>query len=209
MLSAEQVEKNFYQYRTLFEKTGERAPQALHMVDSLGERLALCPASARKDYHNAFPGGLIEHSLRVLQSALSLCKAFNWKVPKESLIIGALFHDVGKVGNHEMDYYIPQTDQYRKDRYGELYTFNDKLPYMSVPLRGVFLCQHYGLRLTEEETLAIYLNDGFVIPENKPYCLKEPLLAHVIMTADYISTRREKGAFGGVERTQTEGESNT
>lgn len=64
---------------------------------------------------------------------------------------------------------------------------------MTVPHRGVFLCQHYGLRLTQEETLAILLNDGFVVDENKPYCLKEPLLSHIVMTADYISTRQEKG----------------
>jgi len=34
-----------------------------------------------------------------------------------------------------------------------------------------------------------------VADENKPYCLKEPLLAHVVMTADYLSTMQEKGAF--------------
>jgi hypothetical protein len=39
------------------------------------------------------------------------------------------------------------------------------------------------------------LNDGFFPAENKAYILKDPLLAHVVMTADYIATRQEKEEF--------------
>jgi len=189
-LTAEEIEANFNKYRSLLEKIGIRSVYALALVDGLAERLALCPASGKKDYHNAFPGGLVEHSLRVLQNAVILSRAFEWKVPKESLIIGCLFHDLGKVGDHENDYYIPADDWQVKR--GEMYTYNKNMQYMTVPLRGIFLCNYYGLKLTQNETLAIQLNDGFVVDENKPYCLKEPLLAHIVMTADYISTRQEK-----------------
>jgi hypothetical protein len=115
-------------------------------------------------------------------------------VPKDSLIIACLFHDLGKVGDQTNDYYVP-AEAWRAEKLGETYTYNRDMTYMSVPHRGVFLCNHFGLRLTQEETLAILLNDGFVVDENKQYCLKEPLLAHIVMTADYISTRQEKGDF--------------
>jgi len=193
-LSAEEIEKNYNKYRSLCEKLGERSPAALALVDGLGERLALCPASGKKDYHNSFPGGLVEHSLRVLGNAMKYAKAFEWSLPKDSLIIGCLFHDLGKVGDHEKDYYVP-AEEWRAQKLGELYTYNKDMQYMSVPARGVFLCSHFGLKLTQAETLAILLNDGWIVDENKPYCLKEPLLAHVVMTADYMSTMQEKGSF--------------
>jgi len=193
-LTAEDIEKNFNKFRSLCEKLGERSPAALALVDGLGERLALCPASGKKDYHNAFPGGLVDHSLRVLGNAMRYAKAFEWTLTRDSLIIGCLFHDLGKVGDHENDYYVP-AEEWRAQKLGELYTYNKDMQYMTVPARGVFLCAHYGLKLTQDETLAILLNDGWVVDENKPYCLKEPLLAHVVMTADYLSTMQEKGAF--------------
>jgi hypothetical protein len=192
-LTAEEIEKSFNKYRALCEKLGPRSTDALALVDGLGERLALCPASGKKDYHNAFPGGLVDHSLRVLGNAMTYVKSMGWTVPKDSLIISCLFHDLGKVGDHEKDYYVLAEDWQAKR--GELYSYNREIDHMSVPHRGVFLCNHYGLKLTRDETLAILLNDGWVVEENKQYCLKEPLLAHVVMTADYVSTMQEKGRF--------------
>src|SRR5690348_12374709 len=99
LLAPEQVAENFTRFRGLCEKLGDRSDAALKMVDALDERLALCPASAKKDFHQAFPGGLVEHSLRVLSNTMKVAKAFEWDIPKDSLIIGALFHDLGKVGS--------------------------------------------------------------------------------------------------------------
>jgi hypothetical protein len=113
------------------------------------------------------------------------------------MIIGALFHDVGKVGlpgaGAENDFYVPQTDGWRYDKLGEVYKYNDGIDYMTTPDRSVFIMQHYGVRLTTEEWLAIKLNDGFVLQENKPYCLKISPLVYGVSTADYISTMAEKG----------------
>lgn len=195
-ITPEKIEENWKKMLSLLEKTGDRSEAALHLVNTLDERLCLCPASSKRDYHNSFPGGLVDHSLRVLSNAIKLTGAFGWKLPKDSLVISCLFHDLGKVGDHKDDYYVPQTDTWRNEKLGEMYRYNDAAQYMTVPARSVFLCQHHGLKLTQDETLAILLNDGFVINENKPYCLKEPLLAHVVMTADYISTRQEKNAAG-------------
>jgi len=191
-LTPEEITTNFEKYRSFLEKLGDRSESALSMVDALGERLALCPASSRKEYHAAFPGGLVDHSLRVLSNALKLCKTFGWDVPRESLIIGCLFHDLGKVGDESSDYYLPQTDSWRVDKLGEVYTHNRSMQYMTVPDRGVWLCQHFGLRLTKEEFLAIKLNDGQYDETNAPYKMKEPLLADVVHQADLISTKQEK-----------------
>lgn len=193
-LTPEQIEENWKKYRGLCEKTlGDRTAAVLTMLDALEERLALCPASGKVEFHNAFPGGLVEHSLRVLSNAMKLCKTFEWDLPKDSLVLASLFHDLGKVGDDKDPYYTTQDSEWHRDKLGEMYKHNKEIRYMTVPDRGVWLCQHYGVRLTQDEYLAIKLNDGWVLQENKLYCLKEPKLAHVIMTADYIATMQEKG----------------
>jgi len=191
-LTPEEIAANFDKFRSLCEKLGDRSESALNLVDSLGERLALCPASSRVDFHNCMVGGLVEHSLRVLSNAMKLCKTFGWSVSKESLIIGCLFHDLGKVGDHENDYYIPQDSDWHREKLGEMYKHNKEMLYMTVPDRGVWLCQHFGLKLTQDEWLAIKLNDGQYIQENAPYKMKEPLLADIVHQADIIATKEEK-----------------
>ena len=191
-LTAEQIAENFEKYRSFMEKLGDRADAALALVDGLGERLALCPASSRKEYHLPIPGGLVDHSLRVLGNALKLVKAFGWDVPKDSLIIGCLLHDLGKVGDHEKDYYLPQDSDWHREKLGEMYKHNKDIQFMTVPDRGVWLCQHYGLRLTQSEFMAILLNDGQYADENAPYKMKEPLLVDIVHMADFISSKQEK-----------------
>jgi len=196
-LTPEDITSNFDKFRSLCEKLGDRSEAALAMVDTLGEQLALCPASSRKEFHAAYPGGLVEHSLRVLSNAMKLTKAYGWQVSKESLIISCLFHDIGKVGlaNDDgtvTDYYVPQDSDWHREKLGEFYKHNKEMQYMSTPQRSVHMCQAFGLKLKMDEYLSILLNDGFVLDENKPYCLKTSPLVFATMTADYISTMQEK-----------------
>jgi hypothetical protein len=197
MLTPEEIEQNWKKFYSLCEKLGDRTPSVLAMLDELDERLCLCPASAKKDYHGAFPGGLVDHSLRVLSNLVPLNKAYDWKLGRESMILGALFHDIGKIGlpgkGAENDFYLPQTDSWLLEKRGEVYKYNNDIDYLATPDRSVFIMQHYGVRLTPEEWLAIKLNDGFVYDPNKPYCLKISPLVYGVMTADYISTMAEKG----------------
>ena len=196
MLTPEEIEQNWRRFYALCEKTGDRAPLILKMLDELDERLCLCPASARTDYHGAYPGGLVDHSLRVLNNLVALNKAYDWKLPKESMIIAALFHDLGKVGipgkSSDNDFYREQTDSWRRDKRGEVYEYNNDIPYFTTPDRSVFMLQHYQIHLTPDEWLSIKLNDGFVVEANKSYCLKISPLVYGVMTADYIATMTEK-----------------
>lgn len=192
-LTAEQIEANWTKFRSLCKKLGDRTEGVDNLLDTLEERIATCPASGRTEYHNAFPGGLVDHSLRVLQNALTIKKAFNYDLKPESLIIGSLFHDIGKVGDEEQPYYVDQTSDWHREKLGEMYTHNKKVQFMTVGQRGVYLMQRFGVRLEADEYLAILLNDGWVLPENKPYCLKEPLLVTVVQHADYLATRNEAG----------------
>lgn len=195
-LKPEEIASNWDKYCSLLEKTGDRAPAIKKMLEEVDARLAVCPASAKRDFHGAFPGGLVDHSLRVLQNLVALNGAYGWNLPKSSMIVSALFHDIGKLGmpgkGDENNFYVPQTDSWRVEKMGEEYKYNDKLIYMQTPDRSVFLLQHYGVQLTADEWLAIKCNDGFVYEPNKPYCLKLSQLVYGVMTADYVSTMEEK-----------------
>jgi hypothetical protein len=197
-LTPEQIEANWNKLLKLCETTlGDRAQAALDMCDCISERLALAPASSKLSHHCAFPGGLVEHSLRVLNVAYQLVKATNMNVNRQSLVLVALFHDLGKLGYAEegTDYYVPQDSQWHRDKLGEMYKTNNDIQFMTVPHRSLFILQEFGVKLTSEEYVAIMVHDGFSLDENKKYMLKEPMLATILSNADYISTMQEKEAF--------------
>lgn len=62
---------------------------------------AYCIAPAAKNYHHAYLGGLLEHSVSVAQLAVLMCDHYNG-IDKSLLIAGALLHDIGKI--YEFDY---------------------------------------------------------------------------------------------------------
>lgn len=195
-LSAEKIDENWKQYVGLLKKTGDRADQICAMIDALEERLIVCPASSKQEHHNAFPGGLVDHSLGVFTNAVKLTKVVtSEKVSSESLVIVCLLHDLGKVGDHEHDYYVRQTNKWRIDNLGEEYTVNKDLQYMTVPDRSLFLCQHFGVKLKREEFIAIKIHDGQFAPENAPYKFKEPVIADIVHMADYLAAKQEKERF--------------
>jgi hypothetical protein len=195
-LTPEEIEQNWLKFRGLCEKLGDRAPAVLKMLDELDERLCLCPASAKRDYHYAFPGGLVAHSLGVLGNLVALNGAMGWRLRKDSMIIAALFHDAGKCGmpgkGVENDFYLPQTDAWLVEKRGEEYRYNNDIPFMTTPHRTVYMMHHYNIPLSPDEWLALMLNDGFIVPENKPYGLKIAPLVYGLMTADYVTTMSEK-----------------
>lgn len=110
------------------------------------------PASSR--FHGAYEGGLLEHSLNVYDEAKRLLKAYpEIKVPEESVIIAALFHDVCKVNM----YTIEKRNRKNADGYWEsydAYKINEKFCFGGHGSKSVFLIQHF-IKLTPEEAVAI------------------------------------------------------
>lgn len=134
------------------------------------------PASTR--FHLSVPGGLCQHSLDVYDRLLKCYTAETWlqTAPTgdrlDSLKIVSLFHDLCKA-----NIYVPDTKNQktydaekvkaadptcvRKDDKGEYvwetvntYRFQDDLP-MGHGEKSLYLLQKYGLRLTDEEAMAI------------------------------------------------------
>ena len=155
--------------------TGDRKQKLLDFYKKYEDRIVLMPASHKKEYHNAFPGGYVEHVNRVVRCALKQYTL--WKeegadvttFTEEELVFSAINHDLGKMGDDEQDSYIPQTDKWRKEKLGEDYTFNNKVPFASVPDRGLFMLQQHDIKYNFNEMVAIQTHDGLYDPANDKY----------------------------------------
>jgi hypothetical protein len=205
-LTAEQIQNNWNVFLGIIEEhiSSPRKEKLLEFYNQYAERIMLMPAAHKKEYHNAFPGGYVEHVIRVVRCAIKQHQLWadeNADVSGytiEELVFSALNHDLGKMGDEEHESYIPQTDQWRKDKLGEDYMFNTKLPFASVPDRGLFMLQSHGIQYTFNEMLAIQTHDGLYDEANKKYLMtylpeQKPrtCLPFVLHFADMMAARIE------------------
>lgn len=205
VLTAEQIKENYEVLLKGIEKyvTGDRKQQFLDFYNNLDERIALLPASHKKAYHNCFPGGYVEHVIRVITAAFKLHEV--WKnmgtkdtYTEEELFVSALNHDLGKIGTLEEIYVFPSTDEWRKKNLGEMYSFNTKIQYMTTPDRSLFLLQQLGIQLTSNEWIAIKTHDGLYDQANEAYLKSygpetkpRTSLPFIIHQADLMAARIE------------------
>ncbi len=209
-LTAEQIQENWNVFIGNIEKyiSSPRKEKLLEFYEKYQERISLMPAAHKKEYHNAFPGGYVEHVNRVVRCSLK--QAELWKeegadmdtFTVEELVFSAINHDLGKMGDEENESYIPQTDKWRRDKLGEDYMFNKKVPFASVPDRGLFLLQSHNVQYSFNEMLAIQTHDGLYdsanekylksyMPEQKPRTSLPFILHQADMMAARIEFERE------------------
>lgn len=171
---------------------GRREHVKSMLAGSVGLSYFTAPASSRAEYHGCFSGGLCQHSLNVVMNLRSLANALApGKFDNATLIFVGLFHDLGKVGDGERELYLPQNSDWHRKQ-GILYTINKDLQFMPTSERGLYILQKHGIQVTADEYLAIRLNDGQYVDENKPYRMKEPSLALLLHFADRWATETEK-----------------
>ena len=176
-LTAEQIKEGWDEFTQNIETyiSSPRKEKLLEFYKKYEERVILMPASHKKEYHNSFPGGYVNHINRVVSGALKIAEVWEsfgcdmTTFTKEELVFSAINHDLGKMGDEENESYIPQTDQWRRDKLGEDYMFNKKVPFASVPDRGLFLLQSHGISYSFNEMLAIQTHDGLYDDANKKY----------------------------------------
>jgi hypothetical protein len=206
MLSAEKIQSNWNKFLSNIDAyiTGERKQKLLDLYKKYEERIVMMPASHKKEYHNAFPGGYVDHVNRVVECCLKLNQVWiemgvdTSTYTIEELIFSAINHDLGKIGDEDYESYIPQDDKWRKEKLGEDYKFNDKLAFASVPDRGLFLLQSHGVQYTFNEMVAIQTHDGLYDEANKKYLISyapenkpRTSLPFIVHQADLMASRIE------------------
>ena len=204
-LTAEQIQTN---WNTLIEIIDsyigdDRRENLLKMYDDFKDRMMFAPASAKDAFHNAMPGGYVEHILHVVNHSLDIKQVWEKNgaminFTDEELVFAALHHDLGKVGDLEHDYYIPQDSEWHRKNQGAIYKHNPALQYMKVPDRALWLLQHYGVKVTDKEYIGIKLTDGMYDDANKAYLMSynpdyklRTNMCYILHQADMMATHIE------------------
>ena len=204
-LTPEQLQDNWKEFIQLLEDTfeGDRLSRLLKMYDHFEERMMFAPASGKEHYHNCHAGGYVEHVLHVTKCAKQLHKLWSdngatINFTEEELVFAAVHHDLGKLGDLAEDYYVPQDNDWWIKNRGEYYKHNPKLQFMTVTDRALFLLQHYGVQMTENEYLGLKLTDGLYEEANKSYYIGysperslRTNIAYILHQADMMATHIE------------------
>ena len=205
-LTAEEIEGNWNTFIGYINEhiSSPRKEKLLDFYKKFEDRLVLMPAAHKKEYHNSFPGGYIDHVNRVIECSLKVNSVWSeMGVDKstytiEELVFSAINHDLGKMGDEEHDSYIPQTDKWRRDKLGEDYKFNEKVPFASVPDRSLFLLQSHGVQYTFNEMITIQTHDGLYDEANKKYLFSftsgqkpRTSLPYIVHQGDLMAARIE------------------
>ena len=176
-LTAEKIQINWVEFMSNIDTyiSSPRKEKLKSFYNKFEERISLMPASHKKEYHSAFPGGYVDHVNRVVKASLSMSAVWDGfgadmsTFTTEELVFSAINHDLGKMGDSEHESYILQTDKWRRDKLGEEYMHNKAIAFASVPDRGLFLLQEHDIKYTFNEMVAIQTHDGLYDPANEKY----------------------------------------
>jgi putative nucleotidyltransferase with HDIG domain len=121
-------------------------------------------------YHLCNEGGLAEHSLNVYNSLIQLNDSLEAGLDEKSMILIALLHDLGKMGDHGKPNYVANyvRSKSKNKETGEYdmvissskpFETNKELNYEEHEIRSVIIAERY-ISLTEDEETAILHHNG-------------------------------------------------
>ena len=205
MLSAEQIQANLEKFYAIIEKyiSEPRATKLLALYQEQEDNLAFAPASSRASYHNAFPGGYVDHVNRVVEAAIKVTSLWSEmgatiNFSMEELVFSAINHDLGKLGRDGQPAYIPNDSEWHVKNQGAIYKPNTELAFIPIQDSSLFILQQAGIELTFNEWVTIKTHDGLYDDGNKAYLISSqnesklrsslPLILH---QADILAARVE------------------
>ena len=208
-LTAEQIQENWNKLIQLIKDTfsedypDNRREKLLKMYHHFEDRMTVAPASGKEHYHNAHVGGYVEHVLHVIDCAVQIKELWvknnaTINFTDEELIFAAMHHDLGKVGDMDKDYYVPQDSEWHRKNRGEIFTHNGELSYMTVTDRAIFLLGQFQIPMSENEYIGLRLTDGLYEEANKNYYISwnpdwglKSNIAYILHQADSMATHIE------------------
>lgn len=146
------------------------------------------PCSTR--YHLAKDGGLAEHSLNVFRILEKLNETIGADLNYTDMVICALLHDLGKMGDYGKPNYVENVLKSGKAP-AQPYTTNSELTYEEHEIRSVIIASRY-IPLTEEQTTAILHHNGLYGKLDSSYGnhnYDSSKLAFLLHTADMYCSR--------------------
>lgn len=154
MLTEERINTNFINFIGKLKKYGAY-PKEMEDDSEFNESLRLASAFINEDSGGAYKGSLVEHITRIATIAYHLNSLLieEVRVPLESLIKVCYLHQIAKcimIVENKTEWEIKK---------GKLFTYVKDLPAMKCSEFSIYLCNKYGIKLTEDECEAILSTD--------------------------------------------------
>ena len=156
MLTFENLQEK---YNALFGLLGERKAQVQKFREFLEKDTSWLTSPASTRFHLNVEKGLLFHSVGVAYKALGLKNLLAPDITDESIVIAALFHDIGKVGLPGKPHYLTNDNKWEIEKRGMTYKVNQEIVTMNLAVRSLHLISN-RVQLTEEEAQAIVAHDG-------------------------------------------------
>ena len=207
-LDENKIKEDYDRFMSLIEED-PRSENLKRMYEDLDQELAGAPAAAVQHHHNAFPGGYLDHVLRVYDISVEMTKTFHafegeLNFTSQELQFATLHHDLGKLGEPGEPYYVEQDSDWHRKTLGQNYKYNNTIQYMSVTDRAHYMLQQYDIKITKNEWLGIHLSDGMYDESNKSYLMNRmypyPMktnIPYIVHVSDYLAMviEKDKGKF--------------
>lgn len=186
--------KNFELFKTQVSKLGSKGGTILDYVGDNAERIMLAPASTKRDYTCCHPGGLVEHSLRVLQNAAKLRQIYNLtdSVATSSIILCSLLHDIGKVGTESKEYYVDNASEWHRDKLGIYYNVAERFQHIPVSQLSLFTLSKNNVEIDIDEWYAMFVVGNKSAREDLP-TQGEPWISVILSQAVKAACVQGKG----------------
>lgn len=146
-------------YNTLFEKLDDRKDQVMKFRSFLESETSWLSSPASTRFHLNIESGLLLHSVGVTYNALRIKDLLAPNITDESVVITALFHDLGKVGLPGKPYYLPNKNKREIEKRSMAYKVNPSIVTMNLGVRSLYIISQH-VTLSETEAQAIVAHDG-------------------------------------------------
>lgn len=188
MLSEERLNQNYLMFINRLEKYGCKSET---LLDELGSKIKYASYSRNEEDGGCYNGSLIDVTLN------RLCKigyqinqnVFNDGHPFLVCDTKSLMKVLLLVNISKAEMYEAETETWKLKK-GMLYRFSDSLSSaLKIGERTLYLCQKYGIRLTEEEFEAIRFSD---ISDDVPDKYRNPLciLTRIALSLTSVELRQ-------------------
>jgi hypothetical protein len=183
-----------------------RYPVICKMYMEMEDAIKYAPASSMEHLHNAYPGGYVDHILRVLDFSFVVYETWSRlglnisTFTPEELAFVALHHDLGKIGfpYENGGRYVMNESEWHVKNQGKVYKINGEIPFTLVQHQSLYLLQHYEIKMSHNEFLSVMIHDGLYDETNRPYFLShgsdsklKTNLPYIVHQADLMAAQYE------------------
>lgn len=155
-------------------------------------------APCSSDKHLCCPGGLAEHSLNVYSAMVDIDAGLAADLPEDSIVICAILHDLGKMGDHGKSNYVENILKSGQVSSAKPYSTNKDLIYLPHEIRSAMIAERY-IKLSEDEETAILFHNGLYSTFKNIIPGHEFPLYLILHTADMYVSRFLEEKDGKVE----------